>query len=198
MNTTATETTTVVRIGKGLTLHAQAKGVDAAAAACGTVSRSFGGERRTTGIVSCRKCLDTIAANEALEAQEAREAEMAAEEAPIVMQVIDHEAEWAARLVATVEATTPAFETVRYEDQHGLAAVLRVPVAATTATEAPADCMGGFVKGDHVATKDGRVWHVEGPAQGNTTAKLTLVQESQRTEAKTVTTYRFARNLTKA
>ena len=70
---TATETTTVVRIGKGLTFHAQLQGVEGPAAACGTVSRTFGAERHVQGTVSCRKCLDAIAADEAREAAEAEE-----------------------------------------------------------------------------------------------------------------------------
>lgn len=117
---TATETATVVRIGKGLTFHAQLRGVDAPAAACGTVSRSFGAERHVQGTVSCRKCLDAIEAEadreEAFAAQQAREESIVAEEAPVELTQAERSAavgEWITGTIEAIRASTPTDAIVK-------------------------------------------------------------------------------------
>lgn len=81
------------------------------------------------------------------------------------------------------------------EEAHAAEEATEAPAAPAAATpapateEAPADCMGGFTKGDTVTTKDGTEWTVVGPAQNNTTVKLTREGKS---------TFRFAHNLTAA
>lgn len=92
--TAASATGTVVRIGKGLTLHAQMVAVDSPSAACGTISRTFGAERHVQGAVSCRKCLDMLEgqrvhearlAEEAIQAQVIADAQAAVAAEPIVI-----------------------------------------------------------------------------------------------------------------
>ncbi|WP_043441845.1 hypothetical protein [Arthrobacter sp. L77] len=51
--------------------------------------------------------------------------------------------------------------------------------------------LGSFKAGDKVATADGREWTVVGPAQGNTTLKLTREQDGKKQSV-----FRFARNIT--
>lgn len=51
--------------------------------------------------------------------------------------------------------------------------------------------LGSFKAGDKVATVDGREWTVVGPAQGNTTLKLTREQDGKKESV-----FRFARNIT--
>ncbi|WP_394253303.1 hypothetical protein [Arthrobacter pityocampae] len=50
--------------------------------------------------------------------------------------------------------------------------------------------LGTFKPGDKVATADGREWTVVGPAQGNTTLKLTREQDGKKESV-----FRFARNI---
>src|SRR5687768_10812681 len=77
MNTTAAAKT-VVRIGRGTTNHAQMKGVESTWAACPTVSATYGAAKRTTGEVTCKKCIELAAAEAAAEAAEAAKAAEAA------------------------------------------------------------------------------------------------------------------------
>lgn len=50
--------------------------------------------------------------------------------------------------------------------------------------------LGDYKEGDKVATADGREWTVVGPAQGNTTLKLTRDQDGKKQSV-----FRFARNI---
>ncbi|WP_458115154.1 hypothetical protein [Arthrobacter sp. D2-10] len=50
--------------------------------------------------------------------------------------------------------------------------------------------LGDYKEGDEVATADGREWTVVGPAQGNTTLKLTREQDGKKESV-----FRFARNI---
>jgi hypothetical protein len=143
--TAAAEITTVVRIGKGLTLHAQMRGVEGPAAACGTVSRTFGAERHVTGAVSCRKCLDAIAAEEADAAEAAAEVEAFAAE--VLEEVRRHNEEVVARYDAQVAADEAAEAPETVEEAPASA---KTPAPAPEAAEAPA-----FVKGEVVLDKDG-------------------------------------------
>lgn len=54
--------------------------------------------------------------------------------------------------------------------------------------------LGDFKQGEKVATNNGLTWIVQGPAQGGTTLKLTRRLENGKTES----TFRFARNITRA
>jgi hypothetical protein len=62
--------------------------------------------------------------------------------------------------------------------------------AARNAERAPD--LGDYKEGDKVATADGREWVVVGPAQGNTTLKLT-----RKAGDKTESVFRFARNISR-
>lgn len=152
---TTTATETVVRIGKGLTFHAQLRGVDAPAAACGTVSRTFGAERHVQGTVSCRKCLDAIEAEtereEAFAAQQARSAEIEAEEAAFTALVEAEAAEevHAALLLEDAAAEIAAEVEARRAEEATLPAVATLPV------------QGDIKKGDVVTLiADGQGWTV--------------------------------------
>lgn len=50
--------------------------------------------------------------------------------------------------------------------------------------------LGDYKEGEKVATADGREWTVVGPAQGNTTLKLTREQDGKKQSV-----FRFARNI---
>lgn len=123
---TATETTTVVRIGKGLTYHLPMRGIEGVAAACGTVSRTFGAERKTQGVISCQKCLDQLAAEAAYYAEQ-EEAAAAAEAAPVAEEVVE--------AAAPIEFTEEVIAEVLADiDAHNVKVAAAAPAEGTVLT----------------------------------------------------------------
>ncbi|WIC89077.1 hypothetical protein SEA_OTTAWA_31 [Arthrobacter phage Ottawa] len=152
-NIAAAATESTVRIGRGLTVHAQMKGVSSVAAMCGTVSRTFGAERRTTEAVTCIKCLAQIAADEAYWAEQEEAAAAAEAEVHAAMLLEDVANEIAAEVEARRSTIVPEFDATE------------TVVLAGIPT---------FAKGDVVLDKDGERFTVR---RTNANGSIRLVDE---------------------